>query len=317
MQLEMTARSAATLIVRLSASKLSPVAKAAQKHEAGVERLTIAAVRAARSNVPMDALEDVLALGHTGAGAPLYIVEPAIQTIYDELFGEMTDEQIGDASHRTFLRELKAPKKKLPKSLADANVDGAKAAMQVKWTAEIAFDLVNAEAVAWAEQHAAELVTNIASDARLAIREVVSQALDVGITVRDQAKLIRTAIGLTERDAGAVMKQQLADIASGMSSARATERAERYADKLLRARAKTIARTETMRAANEGQAQLWRQARSKGLLSATAQKVWIAYDPCPICAGLSGETVPIDGEFSNGSDGPPAHPNCRCVTGLA
>ncbi len=214
------------------------------------------------------------------------------------------------------MRALKKPKKRLPEVLTDAVNDGAKAAMRVKWTTEIAFDVVNQEAVTWAEQHAAELVANIAVDSRAAIRVAISEAFTEGITVRDTAKLIRSSIGLTERDAAAVMKQQIKWLADGVDSAKATARAERYASQLLNARAKTIARTETMKASIEGQRQLWKQARAKGLLSADAKKVWIAYDPCPLCEAVAGEEVPIDGEFSVGTD-PPLHPNCRCVTGLA
>lgn len=179
----------------------------------------------------------------------------------------------------------------------------------------MAFDVANPEAIAWAERHAAELVTDITTEARAAIRTVVTEAFDAGMPPRETAKLIRASIGLTERDAGAVMKRQLKMLADGVNPSVATAKAEKYADKLLRRRAETIARTETMRASNEGQTQLWAQAREKGLLSATAMKVWIAYDPCPICAPLDGEIVPLDGVFSIGGD-PPAHPNCRCTIGL-
>jgi hypothetical protein len=69
-----------------------------------------------------------------------------------------------------------------------------------------------------------------------------------------------------------------------------------------------------MRASNEGQKQLWDQAREKGLLTGEEKKVWMTADPCPICADLEGQTVPLSEDFSIG--GPPAHPNCRCTTGL-
>lgn len=179
----------------------------------------------------------------------------------------------------------------------------------------MAFDAVNPEAIAWAERHAAELVTDITTEARAAIRTIVTDSFGSGMPPSDVAKLIRSSIGLTERDAAAVMKKQLQDLASGMNSAKATARAERYSAKLLRARATTIARTEGMRAANEGQRQLWEQAKQAGLLSGREMKVWITADPCPICAPLEGETVGIDESFSIGFD-PPAHPRCRCTIGI-
>jgi SPP1 gp7 family putative phage head morphogenesis protein len=177
----------------------------------------------------------------------------------------------------------------------------------------MAFDVANPEAIAWAERNAARLVTDITTEAQAAIRTIVTDAFANGVSPSETAKLIRASIGLTERDAQAVMNAQLKWIAEGVTNA--TERAEKYAAKLTRRRAQTIARTETMRAANEGQQQLWEQAREAGLLDRTAKKVWIVADPCPICAGMSGETVRIDQTFSIGGD-PPAHPNCRCTVGL-
>ncbi len=316
MDLELSSHALAALVSRMAKTSLSPLAKSAAKHEPVVNRLLLDAIKVARVSVNMNELQDVLILGHPGVGAPLYVVEPALQTIFAELFDGLTDDLLGTISHRSFLRELKRPKKKLPGALSDAVKDGAKAgASHVTWSAEIIFDAVNVDAVAWAEQHAAELVANIASDSRIAIRIIVSESFDGGMSTREQARLIRAVIGLTDRDAGAVMKQQLKWLSEGINASRATSRAERYANKLLRTRAMTIARTETMRASIEGQRSLWQRAREKGLLSADAKKVWIAYDPCPLCSGVAGEEVLVDGEFSVGTD-PPLHPNCRCVTGL-
>jgi len=177
----------------------------------------------------------------------------------------------------------------------------------------MAFDVANPEAIAWAERNAARLVTDITTEAQAAIRTIVTDAFANGVSPSETAKLIRASIGLTERDAQAVMNAQLKWIAEGVTNA--TERAEKYAAKLTRRRAQTIARTETMRAANEGQVQLWEQAKQAGLLTGRERKVWLTSDPCPICAPLDGETVRLDETFSIGSD-PPAHPNCRCTIGL-
>jgi SPP1 gp7 family putative phage head morphogenesis protein len=87
-------------------------------------------------------------------------------------------------------------------------------------------------------------------------------------------------------------------------------------------RAEVIARTETMTAANEGQSLLWDQAVEDGLLTGKEQQVWIVTPDdrlCPICEPMDGEQVGLDEAFDvDGEeiDGPPAHPNCRCTTGL-
>ena len=179
----------------------------------------------------------------------------------------------------------------------------------------MAFDATNPEAVAWAERNAARLVTGVTDDVRDAIRLFVQRGFEEGIPPARLAALIRDGIGLTPRDAEAVLNRRAKLLAEGATEAEVDKKTRAYSEKLIRRRALTIARTETMRAANEGQMQLWSQAREAGLLTGKEKKVWITADPCPICAPLEGETVGLDEDFSIGGD-PPAHPNCRCTIGL-
>lgn len=178
-----------------------------------------------------------------------------------------------------------------------------------------AFDQTNPQATRWARQRAASLVTNVTAQARAAVRAVVVQAFADGIAPRDAAKMIRGLIGLTERDATAVATRQASLLRQGVSPSQAAAAARRYADKLHRARALTIARTETMAAANAGQQELWRQAIKAGAMSKNRMKVWITADPCVQCAPLEGETVPVMDDFSVGTN-PPLHPRCRCTIGI-
>ncbi len=77
-------------------------------------------------------------------------------------------------------------------------------------------------------------------------------------------------------------------------------------------RSELIARTEATAANNEGILESYRQS------SVVNGKEWIAYETsCEICLGMDGEIVPIEKSFSDGSQTPPAHPNCRCVMGAA
>jgi len=177
----------------------------------------------------------------------------------------------------------------------------------------MAFDATNPVTVAWAEQHAADLVTSITADVRETIRELVVQSFNEGIAPRDVARLLRETIGLTPRDAGAVIKRRAKLIKEGAKDVE--KKTAKYAEKLLRSRAETIARTELMRASNEGQSELWRQAREKGLLTGFEMKEWLVADPCPKCAPLEGEQVLATESFSVGQD-PPLHPRCRCTIGL-
>jgi len=301
---------AATLLIRLTAEKLSPLAKAAGRKERSIRRVLLSAFRAAKGALDMQALEDSMSYGHHGTGAPLYVVQPVIDSLATLLMGESVTLT---AQHVTYTRYLKEKViKALPEVLRDTvHVGSRYAALELK----MEFDRTNPEALEWAHQHAAEMVTNITDDVQDAIRLVVVQGFENGSSPYTIAQLIRGSIGLTERDAAAMMKRQLEDLSHGMSAQRAAERAERYGAKLIRTRALTIARTEALKAANEGQKQLWRIATKKGLLTSRDMKVWITADPCPICAPLEGETVPINSNFSVGQD-PPLHPRCRCTVSL-
>lgn len=180
------------------------------------------------------------------------------------------------------------------------------------------FDQTNPQAIQWARLRSAQLVTAISDDARAAIRRLVGEAFESGIPPRELAGLIRNTIGLTERDALAVMNRQLKLMAQGMSPERAAALAKKYADQLHRARALMIARTETMAASNEGQQELWRQAVDAKQLSKSMRKQWIATGDertCPTCGPLDGTTVPVLEDFPLGN--PPAHPLCRCTIGLS
>lgn len=73
-------------------------------------------------------------------------------------------------------------------------------------------------------------------------------------------------------------------------------------------RADMIARTETANAETQGSLAGYRES---GVVEA---KEWSADElACDECDGLDGEQVGLDEPFSDGSDGPPAHPDCRCT----
>lgn len=179
----------------------------------------------------------------------------------------------------------------------------------------MSFDQTNPEAQRWARDRSARLVREVTADTRVAIRAVIEQAFSEGLPPREAAKLIRSTVGLTQRDALAVMRRQVKLMAEGMSASRAQAAAEKYANKLHRARALTIARTETMSASNQGQQELWNQAIRARLLGRRSMKTWLVADPCPICEPFEDETVRVDANFSIGHN-PPAHPNCRCTIGI-
>jgi SPP1 gp7 family putative phage head morphogenesis protein len=148
------------------------------------------------------------------------------------------------------------------------------------------FDETNPKATEWASQNAADLVGGITESARDEIKDLVEHAFEEQVSVDDLAKQIEEVIG----DAN---------------------------------RAELIARTETMRASNEGQLEAWEQATEDGLLAGNEQKEWIVTPDdklCPVCEQMDGVIIPLDEDFDVDGDmieGPPAHPNCRCTLGLS
>lgn len=148
------------------------------------------------------------------------------------------------------------------------------------------FDVTNEAAVEWIKKHAAETIDEMDEATREDIRDLVADAFEEQFDVDDLADKIADIIGDD-------------------------------------ARAEVIARTETMRASNEGQIQLWDQATEAGLLTGDEKKEWIVTPDdrlCPICEPLDGVQVERDGSFDTDAgrvDNPPAHPRCRCTIGLA
>ena len=73
-------------------------------------------------------------------------------------------------------------------------------------------------------------------------------------------------------------------------------------------------------ALNQGQQALWDEAADQGVIDdGEFLKTWLTAPDdrlCPICEELEGESVEMSGDFSIGVSQPPAHPQCRCATGL-
>jgi SPP1 gp7 family putative phage head morphogenesis protein len=77
-----------------------------------------------------------------------------------------------------------------------------------------------------------------------------------------------------------------------------------------KARAQSIAMTETTRLYAKANVAAWKESGVvTGKRWATANDEIV----CPICGPLEGETVGLDAMFSDGSEHPPAHVNCRCA----
>ncbi len=165
--------------------------------------------------------------------------------------------------------------------------------------------------------HEARLVREVTAETRRAIANMIDRGYRNGSHIDLVASEIRQSVGLTSRQAQAVMNFADGLTARGVAPDKVGERAIRYARQVRARRAQTIARTETARAAVLGRLQSYDQAAAHGLFdTAIAQLEWSAVqdDPTEICGQLDGQRVPLGETF----DGllPPAHPNCRCSVHL-
>jgi hypothetical protein len=163
----------------------------------------------------------------------------------------------------------------------------------------------------------ASRITGISKETREAIRATVVRGFREKIDPMSLARILRDVVGLSTPQAHAVMNYRNGLLSAGSNATSANAAARRYADQKIRERSETIARTEVMTVLNRGQDISRGQAVDEGLIDADVLKVWIVTPDellCPICEPMAGEAVPIDEDFE--IEGPPAHPNCRCTTGL-
>ena len=187
---------------------------------------------------------------------------------------------------------------------------------------------VNPEATAWAQAHAAELVVDIPETVMDAIRALVVMSNEQGITTAKLARMMldQNLVFLLPRQIASIarFRQKLTD--DGIAGDMLERRVARFTQAQIRSRARTTARTETMRSLNEGQHALWQQAQQRGVFPSGTRRKWIlSPEPCPICEdikatpgqdGVAGE-VRIGESFAGGVSSPPAHPNCMCAMGIS
>ncbi|MGB5811733.1 MAG: phage minor head protein [Polyangiales bacterium] len=163
------------------------------------------------------------------------------------------------------------------------------------------FNQLNVRAVQAQQAGRLRLITGLSSQQREATEILLNEALMEGLAPVAQARALKQSIGLTARQAQAVRNYRRL-LQSGSSEAlqrtlrdrrfdpsvRAAIRGDRaltsdqidrmvdrYAERQLAFRARTIARTETVRALNEGDEELWNQAVEQGVVAAEdVSQVW-------------------------------------------
>lgn len=166
------------------------------------------------------------------------------------------------------------------------------------------FDPLGIIAVKWAEEHAAELVTQITDRTMKAIRAYVSKGLNAGKSVKTIAQELRPLVGLTEDQLFAVAHyhEWLITNKPELTAARQKEMADTYARRLHRRRADLIAVTETRDALWEGVFQGFEQMGIDKVEGVSGS------DACDWCLdNINGQVMTI--EEARALD---THPDCGC-----
>lgn len=192
---------------------------------------------------------------------------------------------------------------------------------------KLRFDLINPYAVNYSSRKLPQIVESYKDDARRIISRIITDAVSGKYTAQTAAKEIKEHIGLTERYSMAVANRRADLIGEGITGERLEAKVERYAEKLLKSRAKTIARTEIIQAQVSGQRALWNEAARQGIFDrTTAKNVWDTHEDeraCPLCMAMDGQEIQFGGVYTHPELGnlnifgellQPAnmHPNCRC-----
>lgn len=287
-------------IEKATAAETQAIERIAKRLEPQLRKRFLAAVQASKDRVDLEALVRAVQAGNvTQAEFAARLRE------WPEKYGELAiDLRAGFLAGGETAYEI---------------LDGAKYKLR--------FDLINPYAVNYSSRKLPQIVEHYKDDAKRIIRDIITEAVSGKYTPQSAAKEIKDHIGLTDRYSKAVINYRADLIGEGITGERLDAKVERYAEKLLKSRAKTIARTEIIQAQVSGQRALWNEAANQGVFDRNATKrIWKTHTDertCELCLVMDGESIPFNGiythpELGNADvfgevlNGPPLHPNCRC-----
>ena len=306
-----------------------PLMQAADKLAPALRQAFIDAVNAVKGTVDEKALADAIASGDVTKVMALLDIQ---NKLAGALQGKGLDAgvlSVQGALQATFAAGANVALLQLPKTIS----------------VDLSFNLMNPKSVEFLNKYTFDLIQQVSQDTKDAVQEVVTRAFQEGGHPFQQAREIKQFIGLTQSQEQAVTNYRNALMNGGTSDLKdALSRAlrdgrydktllraiqnqqgvpqdkidamvQRYRERFIQYRARNVARTESIRAANAGRRSLWSQAVEQELLPADVQRVWVIsgdVNTCLDCEALDGESVGLDEPFSDGTMDPPQHPSCRC-----
>lgn len=186
---------------------------------------------------------------------------------------------------------------------------------------------VNPHSIDWMKAESLRLVTeNVTENQIEVIRAILSDAFERGLRAEVALGNIRANIGLLPSHIKAVERRRIMLERARLPKDMIDKEIKKYREKLLRYRAKMIARTETISAQAHGRNTTWRLADDAGILP-KVERTWTSAPespnptrPCVICLDLDGKRAKIGESYRSKFIGPimspPAHPHCRCTETL-
>lgn len=219
----------------------------------------------------------------------------------------------------------------------------------------VRFNAFDPYAISAMQQAELDMVSNLKTEIVEGIRQYLQAGLMNGVNPKQTAVELRGIVGLTAKQSQAIANYRnlLTGGAKGQPLSEALRRAtrdgrfdqaiqraimdrvplkpasverqlERFEQRMLKQRAETIARTETIDALARAAHMRWQQAFTEGKVQrAVVRRFWhVAKDErtCPICKAiplLNPEGVGFNEPFKMASGDeiywPTAHPNCRCM----
>lgn len=183
-------------------------------------------------------------------------------------------------------------------------------------------DMLSPAATGLLNEEGSRLVTNVSNQTRRAITESLEDVVLRGVPPTRAARQIRDLVGVNRVQAGALIKQREALEAQGVKQSVIDKIIARRTKKMIRQRAKTIARTEAIRAVGQGRQRMWDQLGEEGIVPPNTQKKWITAMDERVGSDhrvMNGEVVGIGEAFFIPETGQSvqvpneSRPNCRCT----
>lgn len=173
----------------------------------------------------------------------------------------------------------------------------------------------------WVSERGGALISQLTEQQSRAVSVILRRHIvQDPLAPRELGVLLRSVVGVDQRQAGALSRIRQAATQSGATQAQVDSLVERTRSRMIRARATRIARTELADAYNQGTRDTVESAFIEE--PQTLQRIRVVWMTsrdervCPVCGPLDGTVIGFTETFGGPTGSllrPPAHPMCRCT----